>query len=228
MATGVLADIAQRRSSTYWLLSRLVVDHPSASFLDELGSVFDSSPPDLDLPLGRETLALADAIGGAQSDPRSDELLRVEHTRLLGGLAKRYGAPPPYESVFLEDKLPGEATIAVCAAYAEAGYDSPVPDAGPADYLGSELRFLALLCHRESEAWRAGKHADALAWVERQRAFLDQHALRWMPQHCERAAALAETDYHRAMFTLIARACVIDREDVAELTIHGTVLAHGA
>jgi TorA maturation chaperone TorD len=123
--------------------------------------------------------------------------------------------------VFREDKLPGEATIAVSAAYAEAGFEPPVPEAGPADHLGAELRFLALLCHRELEAWRVGDLASAAAWVERERAFLDDHVLQWVPQHCERLLALAEAPYHRAMFTLIARACLIDRDDVEELAVHG-------
>lgn len=148
-------------------------------------------------------------------------ILDVERTRLLAGLSRSYGAAPPYESVFREDKLPGEATIAVAEAYAQAGFDPPAPEAGPADHLGSELRFLGLLCHRESEAWRAGERDAALAGVERERAFLDDHVLKWVPEHCERLLALAESPYHRAMFTLIGRACLIDRDDVAELPLYG-------
>ncbi len=220
MESAALADIAQRRSRTYWLLSRLVLEAPGAAFLTELGTALDSSVLDPEAPLGAETVALRDAIRAARADSAARAALAVERTRLLSGLAKSYGAPPPYESVFREDKLPGESTIAVTQAYAEAGFEPPVPEAGPADHLGAELRFLALLCHREGEAWRSGEHSDASAWVERERAFLDDHVLQWVPEHCQRLVALAESSYHRAMLSLIARACVIDRDDVAELPLY--------
>jgi TorA maturation chaperone TorD len=220
METAALADIAQRRSRTYWLLSRLVLEPPGAAFLAELRTALDGAPPDPEALLGIETAALRAAVREAHADAAMSAALDVEHTRLLAGLAKSYGGPPPYESVFREDKLPGESTISVAAAYAEAGTDSLVPEAGPADHLGAELRFLALLCHRESEAWQAADRTAAAAWIERERAFLDDHVLRWVPEHCQRLVALTESSYHRAMFSLIARACVIDRDDVAELPLH--------
>ena len=220
METAALADIAQRRSRTYWLLSRLVLEAPSPEFLAELGGALDGAPPDAGLPLGYETIALSKAVKEAHADPGAPETIGVERTRLLAGLSRAHGAPPPYESVFREDKLPGESTVAVSAAYAEAGFEPLVPEAGPADHLGAELRFLALLCQCELAAWRGGERAAAAAWVERERAFLDDHVLQWVPQHCERLLALAEAPYHRAMFTLIARACLIDRDDVEELAVH--------
>ena len=227
METAALAAIAQRRSRTYWLLSRLVLEPPGRGFVVELAAAFERSPLDVAAPLGSETLAFSAAVRAACADPGASDALGVERTRLLAGLSRDHGAPPPYESVLREDKLPGEATIAVSAACAEAGFEPLVPDAGPADHLGTEIRFLALLCLRESEAWQAGERASAAAWVERERTFLDDHVLQWVPQHCDRLIALAETPYHRAMFTLIARACLIDRDDVAELAVHGAATADG-
>ena len=220
MESAALADLAQRRSRTYWLLSRLVFEAPSGAFLAELGAALDGATPDLEAPLGAETAAFRDAVREARADTSAPAGFEVERARLLAGLAKSYGAPPPYESVFREDKLPGESTIAVTTAYAEAGMEPPAPDVGPADHLGAELRFLALLCHRESEAWQASDRGAAATWIERERAFLDEHVLQWVPEHCQRLVALAESSYHRAVFSLIARACMVDRDDVAELPLH--------
>ncbi len=220
MEAAALADIARRRSRTYWLLSRLVLEAPSGAFVRELGTLLEG-PIDNDAPLAAETAALREAINAADKDPDVVAGLKVERTRLFAGLAQGYGAPPPYESVFREGKLPGEATIAVASAYADAGLEMPVSEAGPADHLGSELRLLALLCHRESEAWQAKDRDQALAMVERERAVLDDHVLQWVPQHCERLLAMAQSPYHRAMLTLVARACLIDRDDVTELPLHG-------
>jgi len=227
METAALAAIAQRRSRTYWLLSRLVLEPPGPGFLAELVIALEGAPLDAAAPLGGETLAFRAAVRAACADSAAPNALGVERTRLLAGLSRDHGAPPPYESVLREGKLPGEATIAVSAACAEAGFEPLVPDAGPADHLGTEIRFLALLCLRESEAWQAGERVSAAAWVERERTFLDDHVLQWVPQHCDRLIALAETPYHRAMFTLIARACLIDRDDVAELAVHGAATADG-
>jgi hypothetical protein len=47
--------------------------------------------------------------------------LNVEHTRLFAGLTKTYGAASPYEAVSRENALPSDSSIAVAAAYAEAG-----------------------------------------------------------------------------------------------------------
>ncbi len=93
----------------------------------------------------------------------------------------------------------------------------PAPDTGPPDHLGAELRFLALLCHEQCTAMSAGDAALALNWLERQRAFLDDHVLLWLPQHCGRIATFAATLYHRAMCELIANACRLDREDIEVL-----------
>lgn len=212
-----LAEIAQHRSQTYWLLSRLILEAPSLSLFGELGGLLGSVPAESVGLLAEETRALLQSIGDAGTDASAIEALAVERTRLFAGLSKGYGAPPPFESVARENKLPGECTIAVAGLYAEAGFDPPAPEAGPPDHLGAELRFMALLCFREAEAWRTDDRAAAGEWVERERAFLDEHLLLWAPQHCQRLLALAQTPYHRALATLVARACLIDRDDVIEL-----------
>jgi putative dimethyl sulfoxide reductase chaperone len=219
MEGTALADIAQHRSQTYWLLSRLILEAPSLSLFGELGAVVDGVPADEVGLLAEETGALLQAIRAVDADPAAIEVLDVERTRLFAGLTKDYGAPPPFESVARENKLPGESTIAVAGLYAEAGFDPPAPEAGPPDHLGAELRFMALLCYREAEMWRTGDRASAGEWVERERVFLDDHLLQWVPQHCEHLLALAQTPYHRALITLIARACLIDRDDVIELAV---------
>lgn len=212
-----LAEVSARRSNTYWLLSRFVLEPPTAAFLSALATALQTAPTEPEACLSDETVALCSAVREALGDESSQNALLVEHTRLFGGLSKNYGAPPPYESVVREGNLPGECTVAVSAAYLAAGFNAPVPEAGPADHMGAELRFLALLCHREHEAWKSGREADASAWLEKERSFLDEHVLQWVPQHCECVFALAKTTYHRAMVKLISGACTVDRQDIAEL-----------
>jgi TorA maturation chaperone TorD len=201
------AESAARRSKTYWLIARLVLERPCAAFLAEFGST---------LPHPADAAARA-ALG----DPKALEALEIDYTRLFAGLTGRHGAPAPFESVALESRLMGDSTMAVEAAYREAGFDPPVPEAGPPDHLGAELRFLSLACYREMEAWQAGDSAAAAAWIERERRFLDEHLLAWVPGHCERLAQAAETPFYRAIVSQIAQACRADRDEIA-LLLDGT------
>jgi TorA maturation chaperone TorD len=216
---GALADSAARRSRTYWLLARLVLERPGAALLSELDSTLSpaAEAPAKDEPLADEAGRLGATARATLGDPKAFAALDVDYTRLFAGLAERYGAPAPFESVALESRLMGDSTFAVEAAYREAGFDSPVPEAGPPDHLGAELRFLSLACYQEMEAWQAGDRAAAAGWVERERRFLDEHLLAWVPRHCERLAQVAETPFYRAVVSLIGRACLVDREDVTLL-----------
>jgi putative dimethyl sulfoxide reductase chaperone len=216
---AALAESAARRSRTYWLLARLVLDRPGAALLAELDSTLPPAAEAAakDEPLADEVGRLGAAVRVALGDPKAFAALEVDYTRLFAGLAERYGAPAPFESVVLESRVMGDSTLAVEAAYREAGFDAPIPEAGPPDHLGAELHFLSLACYREMEAWQAGDSAAAAGWVERERRFLDEHLLAWVPRHCERLAQVAETPFYRAVVSLIGRACLVDREDVTLL-----------
>lgn len=217
-----LAESAARRSQTYWLLARLVLEKPGAALLAQLDSMLVPAADAAreDEPLAGEVAVLAAALRAARGDvdaAKALTALKVDHTRLFAGLDKCSGAPAPFESVALESRLMGDATLAVDGAYRDAGFDASVPEAGPPDHLGAELRFLSLACRQEMQAWQAGDRAGAACWVERERRFLDEHLLAWVPQHCERLATVAETPFYRALVSLIGRACFVDREDVTLL-----------
>lgn len=203
-------EVAQRRAATYWLLSRLVLEAPTPVLLDELQAALSASPCEAGEPLTVEVLHLLVAVDAARAGIPADVDLRAEHTRIWSGLSETYGPPPPFESVFRERRLPGDATAAVAAAYDAAGLDAAVADAGPPDHLASELRFMALCSMREAEAWAGGRDAEALEWVDRQREFLDEHLLAWVPGHCSKVADMAHTEYHRAVANLVAGACRLD------------------
>jgi TorA maturation chaperone TorD len=205
---------AQRRGATYWLLARLILEAPTSALLEELKQTLDSSAIDSAQPLGPEVLALREAVSAATAGSPADTDLQVEHTRLWRGLSKQYGPPPPYESVIREDRLPGDATTAAAAEYASAGLDPEVADAGPADHLAVELRYLALCSTQEAAAWKAEDRALAAEWNGRQLRFLDEHLLRWAPAHCAEVGESARTRYHRAVAALLARALALGRSEL--------------
>ncbi len=211
-SAATLAEIAGRRGRTYWLLARGFAEPPNRVLFGEL--MTELGPVDLAEPLGEETGALTDAIQAALGREGDGETLAIEFTRLFGGVSKSGGSLPPYESVVRTGQWGGETVDAVIAAYNDADIVPPLPEASPADHLAAELRFMAISCHRESEAWLAGDVQTALGWVRRERDFLDHHVLRWMPTYCATSARSAETAFYRALLVLTPRAGAIDREDI--------------
>jgi TorA maturation chaperone TorD len=163
--------------------------------------------------MGAESAAFADAVR-AVLDGKSYEALAVEFTRLFGGLSASYGGLPPIESVVRSGSWGGDVVLGVVASYDEAEIAPPLPEATPPDHLTAELRFLAIACQRESEAWQALDRVQARRWLDCQRGFLDQHVLRWLPAYCQTKIALTETPFYRALLTLAPLACALDREDI--------------
>ena len=205
------AAIARQRAAAYWLLSRLVHEPPATAWLDELHASLQDGAAE-DAPLAAEMRRLRLAVRAARGGEPTELELRAEHTRLWSGVSQSYGPPPPFESLAREGRLPGTATATVAAAYDAAGLAAQIADAGPADHLASELRFMSLCAVREAEAWNDGREAQALEWQDRQREFLREHLLAWAPAHCSKVSGMARTDYHRATANLVAAACDLDGE----------------
>jgi len=209
---ATLAEIAGRRGRTYWLLASGFAEAPGrALFGDLIAALGPGNPAE---PLGAETAALADAVQAALSTDDESALLAIEFTRLFGAISKSHGGSPPFESVVRTGHWGGDAVLEIIADYADADIAPPVPEASPVDHLAAELRFLAIACHRESEAWQAEDTQAAMGWVRRERDFLDRHILRWVPEYCLKAADLAETPFYRALLTITPRACMLDRDDI--------------
>jgi len=101
------------------------------------------------------------------------EQLQGEYTRLfLNGYPKTPCIP--YESVYLEKRMLGEASLAVGAAYAE--WEMQV-EPGVLDHVSTELEFLAFLASAESMGGRLAKDARKAS-----ESFLTEHLCRWVPR----------------------------------------------
>ena len=158
-------------------------------------------------PIIRELTALRDAL---PVDSSGTIALAVEYTRLFGSVSKSYGPPPPYESMHRVSSLPTDVVVAVSAFYADAGL-APIDQAAPPDHLGVELRFLALLCHGESEAGRKGANAEAIQSLKRQRDFLDRHLLQWAPDYLDVVQADTQHPFYRCLTALVRRTMAEDK-----------------
>ena len=206
---------ASRRGLTYWLLARCFDEVPQRALLEELSAAI--GPADVAQgALGEELSALGEALRAVL---RADweEGLAVEFTRLLGGLSESSGVPPPFESVVREGRWGGETVPDILAAHAAADIEPPLPEGEPSDHLAAELRFLAIACHRESEAWGKGDSEAAKALLRHEQDFLDRHVLKWVAGYCAQALAQAKTPFYRALLAMVPRACALDRDDIAAI-----------
>jgi len=207
--TDELAELARQRSQGYWLLSKLFLDLPDAAGLAELDGVLAELEPG-ERALHDEIVQLRQAIAGADVQGIS-----VELTRHLVAVTKESGAALPFESHYREQRLPGEASVALLHLLSEAGYDEVARAAGPPDHLGAELRFMALLCHDEYDAWQVNDREGALASLRRQRHLLDEHLAAWIPAYCKVLIERSGDPYLKAIAGLTAAAILADRETLS-------------
>lgn len=172
------AASAEDRSRFFWWLADWFLSPPS---LDKLATL--PTPAQAEAPvdaMDSAWLALANAVPDLET--ASLDELGVEFTRLFSGMQEGMGPPPPFESVWREDRLIGESTVQVIDAYAKSGFADIAPEAGPQDHVAAELRFIALLAVREAEAWQAGDKAGARQRLIQQSDFLKQHLAVWTPR----------------------------------------------
>lgn len=194
-----LGPEARQRAEAYRLLSTLYAARLERDTLSGLVAVADESPGDGD---GAADHILA-ALRGEATPERLAERLAAEHARLFRGIREGYGPPPPYESLWREGRIMGEATLDVASAYAEAGYAAD-PTWGPFDHLVEELRFMAALCHAEDQARDAGRAHEA-AWARRrQQTFLQRHLAAWLPAYCAQLEREAREPLYRALARVTA------------------------
>ena len=194
---------AEDRSRFFWWLAEWFLSAPDADRLATLPQP-DGATPDPADPMGAAWHGLA-AARGEVSDAGA-ERLGVEYTRLFSGLHEGLGPPPPYESVWREGRLVGESTVAVIEAYAQAGFADIDPAAGPQDHGAVEMKFLALLALRESEAWRAQDQEAAVRRLRQQRGFLHAHLGAWAPRWADAIRSQSREPLYAALAALLLAA----------------------
>ncbi|MEE8323978.1 MAG: molecular chaperone TorD family protein, partial [Candidatus Bathyarchaeia archaeon] len=121
MDRNILALYSENRSRFYSFLSELYLK-PDEDFLAKLTSKINEIDQSVDGVLVksirnlRETLKTSDLKELAQR-------LTIEFTRLLRGIKRGYGPPPPYESLYKgEKRVIGEVTRDVMRMYQKAGF----------------------------------------------------------------------------------------------------------
>jgi TorA maturation chaperone TorD len=153
----------------------------------------------------REGLRLiANFISCFKNEPQEQILRRiaVDRTRLFRGISEKDSPPPPYESVYREERLCGESSTEVSRFYCKLGVTLSEASNESPDYLGIELDFMRLLCQSEEEAWSNNRADKALEHLERGTDFLKNHLLKWVDRFCDKMYEMADLDFYKGLAKL--------------------------
>lgn len=205
--TGQYVSLAESRLSVYNLLGSVYLELPDEKLvgsifdpafgqnLEDVASIFKAGKIQEGLSLIRQF------ITAFSHQPRAETLRRfaVDRTRLFRGISESYSPPPPYESIYRENRLMGESTSEVSRFYSRYQVILPGDWNEPPDYLGIELEFMRFLCASEKEAWEKADSARAIEFLRAGVEFLREHLLQWVPSYCEAMFEKAELDFYRGL-----------------------------
>jgi len=110
------------------------------------------------------------------------EPLKVDFAKLFVGPYQIAAAP--YGSVYLEGerKMMGNSTLDVRERYREAGLDTAKTFKEAPDHISAELEFMHYLIYKEIEAFANSDIESAIAFIQRQKYFLENHLMAWVPE----------------------------------------------
>lgn len=200
MIEGDRLSEEERRGNVYKLLSECYhrPDEELVELLEEAGSL-----DGLEVHAGE----LAEAI------PEDLKSLRVDYAKLFVGPFELLA--PPYGSIYLEDeeRVMTASTRDVENRYRQEGLDVNLDE--PPDHVAAELEFVYVLVAGEIEAIASSDAEAAVAYLERQRDFLDVHLGRWIGEFAENVEENAEAEFYR---TLARQTTAFVEEDVDRLS----------
>lgn len=177
--------------NVYLWLSQFYLDEPTPRRLRELldKTLLDSFQG-LFASEGLESFSWLRKFQEALGDILAEDV-RAQYQELF--LVPVIGAyVPPCESCFRERESSdatsfggfwGESAFDVLNFYREASYEPGKLGLLPPDHLGVELAFMAKLCQDETTATQEGDFKRQTRLRELERAFLEEHILRWIDDY---------------------------------------------
>jgi putative dimethyl sulfoxide reductase chaperone len=124
------------------------------------------------------------------------EQLKVDFAKLFVGPYKLFAAP--YGSVYLdgERKIMGDSTLDVKNRYREAGLDTAKNFKDAPDHISAELEFMYYLIFKEIEAFSNADVETAMNFVQKQKFFLEDHLMAWVPEFTCSIIKYAENPFY--------------------------------
>ena len=90
----------------------------------------------------------------------------------------------------------GDSTLDVRNRYREAGLDTSKTFKDAPDHIGAELEFMYYLIFKEIEAFANADIERAIGFVQRQKSFLEDHLMAWVPEFANSITENAENPFY--------------------------------
>lgn len=125
--------------------------------------------------------------------------LRIDFTKLFVGPFKLFA--PPYGSFYLENnRIMGDSTVNVRKLYEDEELDIVIKDAP--DHIAMELEFMYYLVAKQTQATNEENLQAIQLYQQKQKAFLNFHLARWLPEFAENVQKNAQTEFYKELAQL--------------------------
>ena len=210
-------DILRDRRASYTFLSRVYREELSSALLSELANDEASTLQEDTISEGHGILQeFARRLKGS-------DLKKVE-TELAAEYASLFlsaGRHPvfPYESVYTSEErlVMQEARDEVLSEYREEGLDRIEEFNEPEDHIAIELEFMSYLCQNTIESMEKGDKEGTLAYLKKQKDFLEKHLMVWAPDFCEDLEQATESDFYKGVAKVTKDYLGLEEETISEL-----------
>ncbi len=211
-------EVLQERSATYSFLAQLYKQEVSVEQLEHLIPALAEEGADQDTTgQGHDLLRQwARQVQGSDLKQVASEL-GAEYVRMFySGL--HVGGVYPYESVYTspDHVMMQEAHTQVRRLFQQENLNRDPSSKEPEDHIAFEFEFMAYLCDQAAEALETDPDV-ARAYLQKQKAFLDEHLLVWVPDLCRDLADATRSDFFRGLAQITAEHLSMERETVDEL-----------
>ena len=215
-STAELKKLISNRGSTYGFLARIYRVEVEQELLEQMDRM--SLPVEVDLPEISEGYRMLKGFlehltGSTLTD------LAVDYAGIFLGAGGMENRTYPYESLYTSpDRLVmQDARDQVLKLYREEGLDRAEEFNEPEDHIAFELEFMSYLCQKTTKALKDGDKSEALGCLKKQKGFLEEHLLPWVPPFCNDVQRLAQGDFYKAVAKITVGYLSMEKDLIGEL-----------
>ena len=111
----------------------------------------------------------------------------------------------------------GDSTLDVKNRYREAGLDTAKNFKDAPDHISAELEFMYYLIFKEIEAFSKADLDSAFGFIQKQKFFLEDHLMSWVPQFANSIIEYAENPFYPNLANAVTSFLKENYEIVCEL-----------
>ena len=151
------------------------------------------------------------------------EPLKVDFSKLFVGPYKLFAAP--YGSVYLDGgrKIMGDSTLDVKNRYREAGLDTAKTFKDAPDHISAELEFMHYLIFKEIEAFSNADIETAIDFIQKQKSFLEDHLMAWVPEFANSIIEYAENSFYLNLARATKAFLIENHQIVCSVLVSGSI-----